>query len=147
VNAYSRLKRILKQQKMSIPELHRRIRGRGLRVNVKSLYRLSDENQPVERLDMRVAGAICQVCAVSLSEWIVFEEDDGRLRTLASDKQRRLDALMAKNNAGPLTKAESNELQTLVREAEEITLANARLLVVQRHRLDSSRSGMVGGAS
>jgi len=32
-------------------------------------------------------------------------------------------------------------LQTLVREAEEITLANARLLAEQRHRLARSPSG------
>src|SRR5579872_1265350 len=147
MNAYSLLKRILKQQQLSIPELHRRIRGRGLQVNLKSLYRLSDENQPVERLDMRVAGAICQVCAVPLSDWIVFAEDDGRLRSLTSDKQERLDKLMAKNKAGQMTEAERNELQLLVREAEEITLANARLLVAQRQRLDPSCSEPIGSAS
>lgn len=147
MNAYSRLKRILQQQKLSIPELHRRIRGRGLRINIKSLYRLSDENQPVERLDLRVAGAICQVCAVPLSAWIVFEEGDGRLRTLASDQQERLEALMTRNNAGQLTDTERNELQTLVRAAEEITVANARLLVAQRQQLASSPSEVGGSAS
>lgn len=136
MHAYSHLKRILKQQRLSVPELHRRIHTSGLRVNVKSLYRLSDEHQPVERLDLRVAGAICQVCAVPLSDWIVFEPDDGRLRALDADKQARLEALMARNNAGPLTNAERDELQILVREAEEITLANGRLLVAQRRRLD-----------
>jgi len=30
MNAYSRLKRLLIQQKLSIPELHRRIRSQGL---------------------------------------------------------------------------------------------------------------------
>ena len=147
LSADSRLKRLLKQQQLSVPELHRRMRSGVFRVNIKSLYRLSDEDQPVQRLDMRVAGAICQVCAVPLSEWIVFEQDDGRLRTLASDRQERLDLLMAKNSAGPMTEAERNELQTLVREAEEITLANARLLVEQRHRLARSPSGAVGNAS
>jgi hypothetical protein len=137
MNAYSRLKRLLKQQQLSVPELYRRIRGNGLRVNIKSLYRLSDEDQAVERLDMRVAGAICQVCAVPLTGWIVFEEDEERLRTLAAEKQKRLDTLMAKNNAGPLTATERNELQGLVCEAEEITLANARLLAAQRNRLAS----------
>jgi hypothetical protein len=39
---------------------------------------------------------------------------------------------MAKNNQGQLTDAEREELGVLVREAEEITLANARLLVRQR---------------
>lgn len=147
MNAYSRLKRILQQQKLSIPELHRRIRGRGLQINIKSLYRLSDENQPVERLDLRVAGAICQVCAVPLSAWIIFEEDDGRLHALAPDQQERLELLMGKNNAGQLTDREQNELQTLVHAAEELTLANARLLVAQRQQLASSPSEVGGGAS
>ena len=147
LNAYSRLKRLLKRQQLSVPELHRRMRSGGFRVNIKSLHHLSDEDQPVHRLDMRVAGAICQVCAVPLSEWIVFEPDDGRLRTLASDRQERLDLLMAKNSAGQMTDAERNELQTLVREAEEITLSNARLLAEQRHRLAPPPSGAGGHAS
>src|SRR5262245_10327887 len=119
---------------MSVSELHRRLRGSGLRVNVKSLYRLSDERQPVSRLDLRIASAICHVCDVPLSEWIVFEEDDGKLHTLAPEKQDRLETLMDRNNAGELTAAERDELRSLVREAERITLANARLLVAQRDR-------------
>ena len=147
MNAYSRLKRLLQQQRLSVPELHRRMRRQGYQINIKSLYRLSDDNQPVERLDMRIAGAICQVCAVPLSEWIVFEEDDGRLRALAADQQERLELLMAKNNAGQLTETERSELQTLVRAAEEITLANARLLVAQRRQITSPPSEVVGSAS
>jgi hypothetical protein len=147
MNAYSRLKRILQQQNLSIPELHRRILSRGVRINIKSLYRLSDEDHPIERLDLRVAGAICQVCAVPLSTWIVFEEDDGRLRTLASDQQELLEALMAKNSAGQLTDEERTELQTLVRAAEEITLANARLLAAQRQELAPSPAEVGGNAS
>lgn len=141
VNAYSHLKRLLKQQRLSVPELQRRMISQGLRVNIKSLYRLSDDRQPVDRLDMRVAGAICQVCAVPLSDWIVFEEESGSLRTLASEKQKRLDNLMTKNNAGSLTALEREELQTLVREAEQITLVNARLLAQQQQRLEPVRAG------
>ena len=147
MNAYSRLKRLLTQQKLSIPELHRRIRCQGLKVNIKSLYRLSDEHQSLERLDMRVAGAICQVCAVPLSEWIIFEEEDGKLRTLSAAKQGRLDTLMAQNNAGAMMEAERSELQALVREAEEIALTNARLLAKQRQRLDTARIGATAHAS
>ena|SRR5437879_4213762 len=147
MSAYSRLKRILQHQKLSIPELHRRILSKGLRINIKSLYRLSDENQPVARLDLRVAGAICQVCAVPLSEWIVFEEEDGKLRTLASDQQERLEVLMAKNNAGQMTDSERSELQTLVRAAEEITLANARLLAAHRQPPTTSASKAGGSAT
>jgi hypothetical protein len=145
--AYSRLKHLLTQQKLSIPELHRRIRSQGLEINIKSLYRLGDEHQPLERLDMRVAGAICQVCAVPLSDWIVFEEEDGKLRMLSTTKQARLDGLMAQNNAGALSESERSELQALVREAEEITLTNARLLAKQRQRLDTSHNGTTAHAS
>ena len=139
MNAYSHLNRILQRQELSIPELHRRLRTRGFQVNVKSLYRLSNANQPLERLDMRVAGAICQVCTVPLSEWIVFEEETANLHMLAAEKQGRLDILMAGNNEGRLTTAERDELQALVREAEEITLANARLLASHRARLTLSQ--------
>lgn len=141
MNAYSRLKRLLKQQRTSIPELQRRMRTQGYFVNVKSLYRLSDDTHPVDRLDMRVAGAICRVCAVPLSEWIVFEEETGSLRALASEKQGRLQTLMTKNNAGSLIEREREELQALVREAEEITLANARLLAQQQQRLEPASAG------
>ncbi len=147
MNAYSRLKYLLKQQQLSVPELHRRIRGKGLRINIKSLYRLSDENQPVERLDMHVAGAICEVCAVPLTTWIIFEEEEERLRRLSADKQKRLDILMAKNNEGLLTETERKELQALVGEAEEVTLANARLLAAQRHRLAPSHPERASRAS
>jgi hypothetical protein len=147
MNAYSRLKHVLKQQQLSIPELHRRLRKEGFQVNVKSLYRLSNAEHPVERLDMRVAGAICQVCTVPLSEWIVFEQEEGKMRVLAAEKQTRLEVLMTKNNAGSLTETEQSELQMLVREAEEITLANARLLIAQRQRLASPLSGTVSSAS
>ena len=98
-------------------------------------YRLSNASQPLERLDMRVAGAICQVCTVPLSEWIVFEDETANLHTLDAEKQTRLDALMTNNNEGRLTPSERGELQTLVREAEEITLLNARLLAGHRARL------------
>jgi hypothetical protein len=141
MNAYSHLKRLLKQQQISVPELHRRMRAQGLNVNVKSLYRLSDDSQPVDRLDMRVAGAICQVCAIPLSDWIVFEEETGGLRSLSVEKQTRLDTLMTRNNAGSLTDRERVELQALVREAEDLTLANARLLAQQRQRLEPVSGG------
>jgi hypothetical protein len=64
VQAYSQLKHVLSTRKMTVPELYRRITQHGMQVNLKSLYRLSHEHQPLERLDLRVAGAICQVCDV-----------------------------------------------------------------------------------
>jgi hypothetical protein len=130
--AYSRLKRLLGERKITVPELYKRIKQRGMHVNLKSLYRLSREHQPLARLDLRVAGAICQVCEVPLSELIIFETPEATLHRLSAAKQTRLDMLMAKNNEGQLTDGEREELQVLVREAEEMTLANARILAGQR---------------
>lgn len=137
MHAYSQLKRILDERQLTVPELHRRIQRRGLRVNLKSLYRLSDDRQPVERLDLRVAGVICQVCDVPLSALIAFENPRPKLRRLPASRQKRLDALMANNNEGTLSRSERKELEGLVREAEEIALENARTLARQRHRLTS----------
>jgi hypothetical protein len=131
VEAFSRLKHVLKEQDLTVPELHRRLRQQGLRINLKSLYRLSND-QPLQRLDLRVAGAICQIFDLPLSELIVFETPVRKLRRLAAGKQKRLDLLMAKNNEGQLTDAEGQELRALVREAEDITLDNARRLAEQR---------------
>jgi hypothetical protein len=135
VQAYSQLKRVLGKRRMTVPELHRHIERGGLRVNLKSLYRLSKEHQPIERLDLRVAGAICHVCEVPLSELITFEGSRRRLQRFSAAQQKRLDTLMEKNNEGRLTKAEAEELQTLVQKAEEMMLANARTLARQRRQL------------
>ena len=139
--AYSHLKRVLGEQKISVPELHRRIRKRGMRINVKSLYRLAHDTQPLERLDLRVAGAVCEVCHVPLSDLISFTPQKVKLRRLPTPKQKRLDLLMGKNNDGKVTRTEQVELRDLVREAEEITLANARILAEQRARDKPSNEG------
>lgn len=135
LRAYSSLKQVLAGQGLTVSDLAQRIRRKGQRVNLKSLYRLSNERQPLERLDLRVAGVICQVCQVPLSELITFQKPKTRLRRLPAAKQRRLDVLMARNNDGLLTRAEQVELQDLVREAEQITLDNARVLAGQRREL------------
>jgi hypothetical protein len=86
----------------------------------------------MERLDLRVAEAICQVCEVPLSELITFETPKGTLHRLSAAKQKRLDTLITKNNARQLIGGEREELRALVREAEEMILANARILAGQR---------------
>lgn len=50
------------------------------------------------------------------------------VRCLSRAKQRRLDALFTKNDVGKLNRAEQQELRRLVRETEDIALANARIL-------------------
>jgi hypothetical protein len=135
IQAYSRLKRVLEERRLTVPELHRRLQGRGWHVNLKSLYRLVNEQEPLERLDLRIAGAICEVCQVPLSELIAFGKARPRLRRMGAARQRRLDALMAANNEGNLTPAERAELRALVAEAEGMTLENARALAGRRRRL------------
>jgi hypothetical protein len=138
VQAYSRLKRVLTDQNMTVPELHRRMQEQGLRINLKSLYRLGNDRQPLQRLDLRVAGAICQLFDLPLSELIAFEAPKRKLRRLSAAKQKRLDALMDQNNEGRLTNSEQRELAALVRDAEEVLLDNARQLAEQRQKLTTS---------
>ena len=135
IQAFSQLKRVLDERGMSVPELHRRLEAQGLSVHPKSLYRLVKDDQPLERLNLRVAGLICQVCEVPLSRLIAFEMEDVRLRRLSAAKQLRLDELMAGQNEGRLTAAQTKELRGLVRETEEITLDNARRLASRRRSL------------
>jgi hypothetical protein len=140
VHAFSQLKRVLDERGMSVPDLHRRLEQQGSSVNLKSLYRLVKDDQPLERLNLRVAGLICQVCEVPLSRLIAFEMEDVRLRRLSAAKQLRLDELMADNNEGRLTPAQSKELQGLVRETEEIALNNARRLASRRRSFSASQA-------
>ncbi len=135
IQAVSRLNRVLREKNLTVPELHRQLLREGLRVNLKSLYRLNNDGQPLRRLDLHVAGAICQLFALPLSDLIKFERTGSKLRRLSSAKQKRLDALMARSNEGELTEAEGKELRVLVHEAEEVLLDNARRLAEQRQQL------------
>ena len=123
---------------MSVPELHRRLEEQGLSVNLKNLYRLVKDDEPLERLNLRVAGLICQVCEVPLSRLIAFEMGDVRIRRLSAAKQLRLDELMAGHNEGRLTAAQTKELRGLVGETEEIALDNVRRLSNRRRSLAAS---------
>lgn len=134
LEAFSQLRRVLSKRNMSVPELHRRILEHGMNVNLKSLYRLNRQD-PLERLDLRVAGAICEVCKVPLSDLIRFEAHHGKLLRFSAAKQKRLDALMEKNNQGRISKAEKQELSELATEAEEMALTNARMLAEQQRTL------------
>jgi hypothetical protein len=93
-----------------------------------------------------VAGAICEVCKVSLSDLITFETEVENLRRLEAKKQKRLDELMAKNNDGLLTQNERYDLQALVREVEELSLQNARVLQRQRNLLETRKASQDGTA-
>jgi hypothetical protein len=134
--AYSRLKQILHKRRWTLAELRKRLEKTGVRPGARALARLDDDATPLERLDLRLAGAICDVCEVPLSGLIVFHNADDGFRRLSATKQKRLDWLLDGNREGTLSRAEHNELHKLVRETEEMTLHNARYLVEQREKAE-----------
>ena len=135
---YSRLGNILSDREMTVAEFHRGLARRGVRVNLKTLYRLADPTAPIERLDMTVAAEICKALEVSLSDVVTFEAGrrDVGLRKLPAAQQRRLDALLERNAETGLSRQERKELSHLVKEAERLTLRNARMLARARRTMN-----------
>jgi len=135
LRCYSRLANILSERKMTVADLGRAFGRRGTRVNPKTLYRLTDPTAPIERLDMAVAGEICKALEIEISMLVSFESGrrDTGLQRLALAKQRRLDALLERQAEGRVAAREEKELASLVREAEQLTLRNARTLARSRH--------------
>ena len=141
--AWSNLRLILAQRNLSVLDLQKTLQKRGVSVNVKSLYRLTDP-APLWKIDTRIVNAICQTFGLELGDLIQLEKPTKELKRLAPEKQQRLDALMEKNNAGQLTRAERAELTRLVDESQRISLHNARVLVEQKRgkaRRTSDRKG------
>ncbi len=51
-----------------------------------------------------------------------------KIKKFPATKQRRMDELLEKNSSGTITPREQERLETLVREAEQLMVANGRLL-------------------
>jgi hypothetical protein len=139
LEAYSHLGEVLSSLKITIPELKRQMERLGVAVNIKSLYRLISP-EPLQKIDTRIVGAICQTCQVGIEDVIEFSKPQKALQQLAAGEQKRLTELMSRNNEGALTRAERQEFEELADKAQRITLANARVLVAQR-RAGKSRDG------
>ena len=134
--AYSRLKLLLDERSLSQADLRRRVAEEERAFNVKTLYRLADPDRPLERVDLRVVGAVCRALGVGIGDLIVFaEQDTTTLRELPESKQRRLDELMLGHNEGRLAGDELEELRALLSEAEGIARSNARRLAGHRRHL------------
>lgn len=135
--AFSRLKTVLEEQGLTTADLVRRVGEQGDRVNAKSIYRLADPEEPLEKVDMRVIGAVCQALGVGIGDLLTFDEPT-IVEQFHMTKQARMDALMARHNdrtAQALTLAERSELENLVEEAEAVARGNARRLANRRRRL------------
>jgi DNA-binding Xre family transcriptional regulator len=134
--AYSHLKALLERQGLTTADLVRRVSEQGDRINAKSLYRLADPEEPLEKVDMRVIAAVCQALDVGIGDLLTFDEPE-IIESYPSEKQSRMDTLMARvHGASPaLSGPERTELQTLVEEAETVARGNARRLANRRRRL------------
>lgn len=135
IRCYSRLSNILSERKMTVADLARELGRRDVHINLKTLYRLTDPIAAIERLDMGVAGEICKVLRIDLSVLVSFEASrrDTGFKKLPPGRQRRLDALLDHQSTSELSVREKKDLAELVREAEELTLHNARTLARARH--------------
>lgn len=141
--AYSRLKVVLETNGLTTADLVRRIADQGDRVNPKSVYRLADPEEPIEKVDMRVIGAVCHALKVGIGDVLTFEEPE-IIEYFPPAKQERMDSLLGRLDAGDsLDQADIRELHALVNEAEEVARGNARRLANRRRRL--LRSGAKPG--
>ena len=99
---------------MTRADLQRQLSAADATVNVKTLYRLADPNQPLERIDLRVVGPICRTLDINLRDLVVFAEPEEMFETLPAHQQRRLEELMEQHNEGQLGPEGLGELQALV---------------------------------
>jgi DNA-binding Xre family transcriptional regulator len=132
-DAYSQLGLILAQENVSVLGLQRKLEEAGTSVNVKSLYRLA-EDAPLQKIDLRIAAAVCKAFGIALGDLISFEKPKARLSRLDAKTQARLDVLMSKNNEGQLTAAERKEFVALADQAHRMSIENARTLLAERQR-------------
>ena len=88
--AFSRLKWVLERQGLTTADLVRRVSEQGDRINAKSLYRLADPEEPLEKVDMRVIGAVCQALSVDIGDILTFNEPE-IIEQFGAEKQARMD--------------------------------------------------------
>lgn len=131
--AYSRLRTVLAGRNLTVFQLHRQLDSTGLPVNIKSLYRLTAD-EPLQKVDLRVAGAVCQACGIEIGDLITFQKPRAQLHRLDPKIQARLDELMEKSNEGQLTAREKKEFAALADEAHRLSMENARMLLAERRR-------------
>jgi DNA-binding Xre family transcriptional regulator len=101
LEAYSRLSLLLEERGMTQADLRQRVATEERPPGLRSLARLADPDRPLERIDLRVAGAVCRALGIGLGDLIAFAEPgSGSMRTLPAEEQRRLDELMERHGEG-----------------------------------------------
>ena len=142
--AWSTLLTLLAEKNLTVVDLYEKLPERGFDVNKKSLYRLT-ASDPVQKIDTAIARAICESLDEGLGDLIQFQRPKFELRRLDPRSEKELASLMERNNEGKLTEKERARLQTLLDEAQKITLYNSKMLVDQK-RIRKSKSAKVAVA-
>ena len=135
--AYSRLKSVLEAKGWTAADLVRRIAEQGERVNAKSVYRLADPAETLEKVDMRVIAAVCQALDIGIADILTFEEPT-IFEQFNPTKQARMDELLYRHQSSSsvsLAQDELLELRKLVDEAEVVARGNARRLASRKRKL------------
>jgi len=120
VTVYPRLGQLLRERHLTVAELERQIEARfGLSVNPKTLYRLT-QAAPVQRADLEIAGATAAILGVDLGDLFVVETVStvpgaaAGARLFDLEDNRRMTALLDRQEHHPLSEAEWTELERLV---------------------------------
>jgi len=135
--AYSRLKSVLDARGWTAADLVRRIAEQGDRINAKSVYRLADPAETLEKVDMRVIASVCQALDIGIGDILTFEEPT-IIEEFSPVKQERMTELMTRHQSSSATRLSTEELaelRKLVDEAELVARGNARRLASRKRKL------------
>jgi hypothetical protein len=122
VTVYSRLSELLLDKNLTVADLERQMTERfGIEVDRRALQRLTYA-EPVERVDLGLAGGAAAVLGVGLGDLFEVEAvavggpDGAEIGDLGPDQSRRLAALLDQRARQGLSSAEQDELEVLVDE-------------------------------
>ena len=133
---YSGLRFLLDERGLTAAELARRIAALGATVDARTLQRLADPDRPIERVDARVVGLVCDALQVEIGALLaVMPPHSARLDRLSEAEQERLDDLLDRRRDGMLGDGELGELRALVERASQQAARNAQRLVEHRRNL------------
>jgi transposase len=120
VTVYPRLNELLRERRLSVAELERRIERRfGLAVDPKTLYRLNSA-ESVQRADLEIAGAVAAVLDVGLGDLFDVhvvpgsDGDEAEATEIDPAESRRLAELFDRQAYAVLSEEEQHELDGLV---------------------------------
>lgn len=128
----SSLSDLLQERRMNLSDLQRVLKQRGRTLDRKRLRELQNLNTVAGKLNVEIIIEVCDALGVKVGDLLQVEKagTETQLRRIASyrfppTKQRRMDELLDKGNAGLLTARDRKELDELIEEFEERTLQKA----------------------